>query len=168
MTKQIQDQSNCDSALPESIGIDELLHYQDNQTIQTNCFVQNSQFVGVYVHYEYCISVILLSIRIQSRIHHCISWPSRILLGVPYALLTLILGPWGLPWGLILTIRALWVNLSGGIVVPYPHPSWNEVRLATCADQEAIAFSALLSDQQSRGFQHETDDTDRGNADPVR
>jgi hypothetical protein len=34
--------------------------------------------------------------------------------GLPFSLLSLFLGWWGIPWGPIYTVQALWVNFSGG------------------------------------------------------
>jgi len=34
--------------------------------------------------------------------------------GVCYSLISVIFGLWGLPWGPILTAKAIWVNLKGG------------------------------------------------------
>ena len=39
----------------------------------------------------------------------------RYLRGLGYSALALLLGPWGVPWGLILTPWAVWVNLTGGV-----------------------------------------------------
>jgi len=35
--------------------------------------------------------------------------------GLGYSLLAILLGPWGVPWGLIWTPWAVWVNLTGGV-----------------------------------------------------
>jgi hypothetical protein len=69
------------------------------------------------VRYEYCVSVGVATFRRQSRVFFTDSWQSRYLLGLPYSLLSLALGPWGVPWGVLLTLRAVWVNLSGGVNV---------------------------------------------------
>src|SRR6266852_7285584 len=39
---------------------------------------------------------------------------SRIIKGLPWTLLTLVVGWWGIPWGPIRTVQSLWINLSGG------------------------------------------------------
>jgi hypothetical protein len=69
------------------------------------------------VRYEYCVSVGVATLRRQSRVFYTDSWQARYLLGLPYSLLSLALGPWGVPWGVLLTLRAVWVNLSGGVNV---------------------------------------------------
>jgi hypothetical protein len=39
---------------------------------------------------------------------------SRFLYGLSYNLMALVFGPWGVPWGPVLTARAIWANLCGG------------------------------------------------------
>ena len=35
--------------------------------------------------------------------------------GLGYSVLALLFGPWGVPWGVIWTPWAVWVNLTGGV-----------------------------------------------------
>ncbi|HEY3789757.1 MAG TPA: hypothetical protein VGL71_12925, partial [Urbifossiella sp.] len=44
-------------------------------------------------------------------------WQERYLRGMGYSLLTLLTGPWGVPWGFYFTVRSIWTNLTGGIDV---------------------------------------------------
>lgn len=67
------------------------------------------------VRFEFCISVVFVTIRRQSPPYLTDSWRSRYLRGLTYSLLAILLGPWGIPWGLIWTGRAVWLNLTGGI-----------------------------------------------------
>jgi hypothetical protein len=67
------------------------------------------------VRFEYCISLLFFTLRRQSRVYLTESWQERYLRGLGYSVLALLLGPWGVPWGLILTPRAVWVNLTGGV-----------------------------------------------------
>ncbi len=69
---------------------------------------------GRFVVYEYCVSILVASLRGQSRVDfrrpgQGSRWP-----GVPYALLSLLCGWWGVPWGFIYTPLAILSNLSGG------------------------------------------------------
>jgi hypothetical protein len=66
------------------------------------------------VFYEYCISLVFVTLRRPSRLYRLPpdSWGLRP--GFRYTLLTLLLGWWGIPWGLIYTPLVLWTNLSGG------------------------------------------------------
>src|SRR4051812_48979865 len=70
---------------------------------------------GTEVVFAYCISGVVLTrvawsrpVRIRSRRHALVR-------GVPYSLASLILGWWGLPWGALLTPRAIWTNCTGGV-----------------------------------------------------
>jgi hypothetical protein len=67
------------------------------------------------VRFEYCFSLIVFTIRRQSPIYLTESWQGRYLRGLGYSLLAIVLGPWGVPWGLIYTPWAMWVNLTGGV-----------------------------------------------------
>ena len=67
------------------------------------------------VRFEFCVSFLLFTLRRQSPVYLTQSWQERYLRGLGYCLLALLLGPWGLPWGLIWTPWAVWVNLTGGV-----------------------------------------------------
>jgi hypothetical protein len=36
---------------------------------------------------------------------------------MPWTLLTLVMGWWGIPWGPIRSVQSLWTNLKGGVDV---------------------------------------------------
>lgn len=67
-----------------------------------------------YVCYEYCISVIFLTLRKPSRVHHLRPRELGLWRGLPYTLISLLLGWWGIPWGVIYTPLTIFTNLSGG------------------------------------------------------
>lgn len=67
------------------------------------------------VRFEFCFSLLLFTIRRQSPLYLTESWQSRYLRGLGYSLIAILLGPWGVPWGLIYTPWAIWVNLTGGV-----------------------------------------------------
>jgi hypothetical protein len=75
---------------------------------------------GRWVYYEICISFIFVTLRRPTRPVELSPGEWGLLRGLPYALLTLFLGWWGIPWGLIYTPLALWTNLSGGRELPPP------------------------------------------------
>jgi hypothetical protein len=64
--------------------------------------------------FECCVSVFVASSRLQSRVYLTENWQERYLRGLGYTALTLLFGPWGAPWGLVWTVRAIWINLIGG------------------------------------------------------
>jgi hypothetical protein len=58
--------------------------------------------------------VLVATVRRHSQVHLTKSRLERYFRGLGYSTLALVLGPWGVPWGLIWTARAVWVNLTGG------------------------------------------------------
>ena len=70
---------------------------------------------GRCVRYEFIVSVLIATFRFQSGVYLTDSWQERYILGLPFSVLSVLVGPWGVPWGPILTARAIWVNLSGGV-----------------------------------------------------
>ena len=67
------------------------------------------------VRFEFCVSFFLITLRFQSRIYLTNSWQQRYIRGTGYILLSLLLGPWGIPWGPVWVVRAIWTNLTGGL-----------------------------------------------------
>jgi hypothetical protein len=66
------------------------------------------------VFYEYCISLVFITLRRPSRLYRVPAGGWGVVRGLPYTLVTLLLGWWGIPWGFIYTPLVLWTNLSGG------------------------------------------------------
>jgi hypothetical protein len=69
---------------------------------------------GRFVFYECCISLIVVSSRQPSDIYFLPPGNWGIIRGLPWCLISLICGWWGVPWGLIYTPLTLFNNLSGG------------------------------------------------------
>jgi hypothetical protein len=69
---------------------------------------------GRFVVYEFCISFVILTLRCPTRVRLLRPRDSGVLRGLPYALLSLLLGWWGLPWGIIYTPLTIFTNLCGG------------------------------------------------------
>lgn len=69
---------------------------------------------GRFVFYEYCISLVFLTLRRPSAV--VLLWPGELglLRGLPYVGVSLLLGWWGIPWGIIYTPLTVLTNLSGG------------------------------------------------------
>lgn len=67
------------------------------------------------VRFEFCFSLLFVTVRRQSPVYLTDTWQERYLRGVWYSLVALLLGPWGVPWGLVWTPWAVWVNLTGGV-----------------------------------------------------
>jgi hypothetical protein len=66
------------------------------------------------VFYEYCISLIFVCLRRPSALVRLRPGQRGWIMGLPYTMLSLLLGWWCIPWGLIYTPLCLWTNLSGG------------------------------------------------------
>lgn len=69
---------------------------------------------GGFVVYEYCVSVLVATWRGRSAIWYRRPGQTGRWRGVPYTLVSLLLGWWGMPWGFIYTPLAILTNLRGG------------------------------------------------------
>jgi hypothetical protein len=69
---------------------------------------------GKFVIYQYCISVVILTIKRGTDIHFVRADESAVGKGMQYTLLSAVAGWWGIPWGPIYTVVALANNLKGG------------------------------------------------------
>jgi hypothetical protein len=69
---------------------------------------------GRLVFYEYCISCVILTLRRPSNLYLLKPGEKGFVHGIPFALTSLLLGWWGLPWGLIYTPLVLLTDLGGG------------------------------------------------------
>jgi hypothetical protein len=70
-----------------------------------------------FVYYQYCVSIIILTFRRSSDIYFIRADEGRVTKGLPWTILSAVVGWWGIPWGPIYTIGALFKNLRGGIDV---------------------------------------------------
>ncbi len=69
---------------------------------------------GKFVSYRYCVSAVIITFRRGSDIYFIRSGENRLAKGLPWTLLSLVGGWWGIPWGPIFTIQSLYINLRGG------------------------------------------------------
>jgi hypothetical protein len=69
---------------------------------------------GKFVIYQYAISVVVMSFKRPSDIYFVRSTESAVVKSLPYTLLTLVAGWWGIPFGPIFSVMALFNNLKGG------------------------------------------------------
>lgn len=69
---------------------------------------------GKFVVYQYCISIVVMTFRRGSDVYFVRAGESRVKKGMPWTLLTLVAGWWGIPFGPIFTITSLVTNLQGG------------------------------------------------------
>lgn len=94
--------------MAEIVGIDDLTDQEINRELQNG---------AKFVMYSYCISIIILSFKQPSAIYFVRSDESRFAKGLPYTLLSMVVGWWGIPFGLIYTIWCIASNSSGGVDV---------------------------------------------------
>ncbi|HEC23812.1 MAG TPA: hypothetical protein ENI95_12940 [Chloroflexi bacterium] len=69
---------------------------------------------GRFVIYQYCISVIVMTFKRASNVYFLRAGESGVIRGLPFTLLSMMLGWWGFPWGPIYTLESLAINLQGG------------------------------------------------------
>ena len=69
---------------------------------------------GKFVVYQYCISLVLITFRRSSNIYFIRAGESAVGKGLPFTVLSLIMGWWGIPWGPIYTIGSMITNFGGG------------------------------------------------------
>ena len=67
-----------------------------------------------FVLFYYCISILVMSFRRSSDVYFLRAEENRVAKGLPWTVLTLLLGWWGIPWGPIFSIQSLVVNFKGG------------------------------------------------------
>jgi hypothetical protein len=66
------------------------------------------------VCYQYCVSIVVMSFRRSSNVYYIPAGESTVSKGLPWTLLTLVAGWWGIPWGPIFSIQSLVTNFKGG------------------------------------------------------
>ncbi len=69
---------------------------------------------GRFVFFEYTISLVFLTLRRPSAVYFLRTGDWAWWRGLPYCLVSLFLGWWGLPWGIIYAPMTMILNLSGG------------------------------------------------------
>ena len=67
-----------------------------------------------FVIFQYCISIVVLTFKRPSDIYFVRSGENAATKSLPFTLLSLVAGWWGIPWGPIYTIQSLYNNLQGG------------------------------------------------------
>jgi hypothetical protein len=67
-----------------------------------------------FVLFQYCISIVILTFRRPSDIYFLRQGKNAAVKGLPFTLLSLVAGWWGIPWGPIYTIQSVYNNSRGG------------------------------------------------------
>jgi hypothetical protein len=69
---------------------------------------------GRFVFFEYCISLVVISLRQPTRVYFLKAGQTGLRRGLFYSGVSLLLGWWGIPWGVIYTPLTILTNLAGG------------------------------------------------------
>jgi hypothetical protein len=69
---------------------------------------------GKFVVYNYCVSVLIMTFKRASPLYFIPAGQSAVGKSLPWTLLTLVAGWWGIPWGPIFSVQSLVVNFKGG------------------------------------------------------
>ena len=80
-------------------------------TDQLNAELRNG---GKFVVFQYCFSIIVMTFKQSSDIYFIRAGESTIKHSILFTFITLIFGWWGIPWGPIYSIGALYSNITGG------------------------------------------------------
>jgi hypothetical protein len=84
----------------------------DNMTVQA---VNEELSKGAkFVVFPYCFSIVIMSFKRSSDIYFIKSGEGAFGKSIPFLLISLFLGWWGIPWGIIYTIQCLIDNVRGG------------------------------------------------------
>src|SRR5258708_17394683 len=76
------------------------------------------------VCYQYCVSLLVITFRRSSDAYYIPAGESTVAKGLPWTLLSLVMGWWGIPWGPIFTLQSLitnfkrWKNLTKHLSPP--------------------------------------------------
>ncbi len=69
---------------------------------------------GRFVLFTYTVSVLILTFRRPSDVYFLKGGRGAFFKGLPFILISAVLGWWGLPWGPIYTISSIGTALGGG------------------------------------------------------
>ncbi len=69
---------------------------------------------GRFVIFDYCFSVLVMTFRRSSDVHFIRAGEGTFLKALPFTLVSLLFGWWGIPWGFIYTPIAIFTNIAGG------------------------------------------------------
>jgi hypothetical protein len=75
---------------------------------------QELAYGAKFVTYQYTISIVLMTFKRSSDIYFVRANENCVIKGLPFTIMSFVLGWWGIPWGPIYTIGSLYKNLSGG------------------------------------------------------
>ncbi len=107
-----------------SEGATELLHFRGFRPLFVEELRTRLAAGARCVRFEFCVSLLFFTLRRQSPIYLTHSWQERYVRGLGFSFLAILLGPWGVPWGLLWTPWAIWVNTTGGADCTHEVLTW--------------------------------------------
>jgi len=69
---------------------------------------------GRFVIFYYTISVVFMTFQRSSKVMFIKANENAFMKGIQYTIITILLGWWGIPWGIIRSFESLYHNLNGG------------------------------------------------------
>jgi len=83
--------------------------------VKTQAELQDELSRGAkFVYFQYCISILVMTFRRPSDIYFVRAGESTVGKSMPFTMISVFLGWWGIPFGLIYTPMCIFTNLSGG------------------------------------------------------
>ena len=76
--------------------------------------LQEADKGGRFIYYAFTVSVIFLTFKRTSGVYLLRSGGNRVAKGIPYTILSLLFGWWGIPFGPKYTVESIRTNLQGG------------------------------------------------------
>jgi hypothetical protein len=86
----------------------------DPETASKEVILQEIKEGARFVRYPYCFSVVFMSFKRESGINVVNSRSDAVIKGLPWIMITVLFGWWGIPWGPIWSIQCIIRGLSGG------------------------------------------------------
>lgn len=99
--------------LEKQIIMKKLSKFEGLENLTYNDLVKDIEKGGKFIYFSYTISLLIVTFKQNSRIFYLSSDKLPIILGLPYLLLSLLLGWWGIPWGPIYTLQCIWTSFTG-------------------------------------------------------
>jgi hypothetical protein len=90
------------------------MHIHGIAGLTTGAIERELEAGGRFVVFEYCISLVIATARRSTDPYFLRAGELGVARGLPFSLLSLLVGWWGIPWGVIYTPLVLITNLSGG------------------------------------------------------
>jgi hypothetical protein len=87
------------------------------KTMSPQEFAFEIQRGGKVIVYQYVVSIVVMTFKRNAPVQFLKAGESAVVRGLPWTLLSLLAGWWGIPWGFIYTPQVLYKNLNGGVDV---------------------------------------------------